>query len=174
MKSVTLEFRFETGPVASLCKEDTLAKTRRGTRHRGGTWQGLHKHDPLARKGSNRPFEGLAEAMAAQQWRQGLIWRIENHAPTRELRRRAATGSTDNNFVKDLTAQQWEAILVRFGNACVYCGCKTDITIDHVIPPSRGGGHTADNVVLACASCNSAKGTRTLQEWLGQNLELAV
>jgi len=43
---------------------------------------------------------------------------------------------------------------------CLYCGCKEDLTFDHVIPRSRGGRTTWENVVTACAGCNLMKGGR--------------
>lgn len=45
---------------------------------------------------------------------------------------------------------------------CQYCGSTKRLTLDHVIPRSKGGTHTWDNVVTACAPCNSAKGDRLL------------
>lgn len=51
--------------------------------------------------------------------------------------------------------------------ACVYCGTERDITKDHVLPKSRGGQRKG-NLVWACRNCNSAKGDRTPQEWLGE------
>ena len=52
-------------------------------------------------------------------------------------------------------------ILRRDGNSCQYCGAKTNLTLDHVIPRSRGGRHTWENVVTACSECNSRKSNRT-------------
>ena len=43
---------------------------------------------------------------------------------------------------------------------CQYCGAKHDLTFDHVIPRSRGGRTTWENVVAACAPCNLRKGGR--------------
>ncbi|MEB3337776.1 MAG: HNH endonuclease [Leptolyngbyaceae bacterium] len=54
-------------------------------------------------------------------------------------------------------------ILRRDGHACQYCGSTKKLTIDHVIPKSKGGSHTWDNVVTACERCNSTKGDRTPQ-----------
>lgn len=47
---------------------------------------------------------------------------------------------------------------------CVYCGSFKELTIDHVIPTSRGGKNTWDNLVCACAPCNVKKGDRTPEE----------
>lgn len=56
-----------------------------------------------------------------------------------------------------------EAVLVRDGRLCVYCGGRAD-TVDHVLPRCRGGGDTWFNLVAACQSCNGLKGDRTPQE----------
>ncbi len=41
---------------------------------------------------------------------------------------------------------------------CQYCGSRAQLTVDHVIPRSKGGGSTWDNIVAACAPCNRRKG----------------
>lgn len=57
-----------------------------------------------------------------------------------------------------------KSIHTRDGNKCVYCGSTRQITIDHIIPASRGGKHTWDNLVCACVKCNAKKGARTPEE----------
>jgi 5-methylcytosine-specific restriction endonuclease McrA len=47
---------------------------------------------------------------------------------------------------------------------CQYCGTRKDLTLDHVIPSSKGGQHTWSNLVTACKRCNSLKGDRTPNE----------
>jgi 5-methylcytosine-specific restriction endonuclease McrA len=47
---------------------------------------------------------------------------------------------------------------------CQYCGDVDDLTFDHLIPRSRGGRTTWDNVVTACAPCNLRKGGRLAQQ----------
>jgi 5-methylcytosine-specific restriction endonuclease McrA len=65
-----------------------------------------------------------------------------------------------------LTAVQWREILERYHYCCAYCGTNAaHLTIDHVVPVSRGGQHTKENIVPACQSCNSAKHDHTLEEW---------
>ena len=55
-------------------------------------------------------------------------------------------------------------VLRRDRNKCQYCGATKNLTLDHVIPKSRSGTHTWDNVVIACNNCNSRKGDRTPEE----------
>lgn len=55
-------------------------------------------------------------------------------------------------------------ILRRDAHQCQYCGNRKQLTIDHVIPLSRGGKHLWNNVVIACATCNCRKGNKTPEE----------
>jgi 5-methylcytosine-specific restriction endonuclease McrA len=58
-------------------------------------------------------------------------------------------------------------IYARDRNRCQYCGKKfptSELSLDHVIPRSRGGGTDWTNVVCCCVSCNVRKGGRTPRE----------
>jgi CRISPR/Cas system Type II protein with McrA/HNH and RuvC-like nuclease domain len=47
---------------------------------------------------------------------------------------------------------------------CVYCGSRKNLTIDHVIPKSRGGDNSWNNLVTCCSPCNRKKGDKTPEE----------
>jgi 5-methylcytosine-specific restriction endonuclease McrA len=58
-------------------------------------------------------------------------------------------------------------VLARDQYTCQYCGAKpgrANLTIDHIVPRSRGGETLWENVVTACGPCNRRKGDRTPQE----------
>jgi hypothetical protein len=61
-------------------------------------------------------------------------------------------------------------IIRRDGRWCYLCGrgelTDTEIHIEHKVPISRGGGHTLENVAVACADCNTRKGSMTVTEYL--------
>jgi 5-methylcytosine-specific restriction endonuclease McrA len=58
-----------------------------------------------------------------------------------------------------------KAVLARDGWTCQYCGTnKPSLTVDHVIPRSRGGESVWENIVASCAPCNRKKGNRLPQE----------
>jgi 5-methylcytosine-specific restriction endonuclease McrA len=63
------------------------------------------------------------------------------------------------------------AVFARDGGRCVYCSAPAT-SLDHVIPKSRGGPHSWDNVVSACARCNHVKADRGIAE-LGWRLRHA-
>jgi len=58
------------------------------------------------------------------------------------------------------------AIYLRDGLACVYCNAsveeETQLTLDHLIPHSKGGKNDNRNLVTACKRCNSARGNRSV------------
>lgn len=64
------------------------------------------------------------------------------------------------------------ALMHRDRFRCGYCGGKAE-TIDHVIPRSRGGGHSWENCVASCAPCNHRKADKLLSE-LGWTLHTAL
>lgn len=67
-------------------------------------------------------------------------------------------------------------VLSRDGHTCIYCGAragdrrggrsltKTDFTVEHLVPLSRGGGNTWGNTACACRWCNHRKANRTPHE----------
>jgi 5-methylcytosine-specific restriction endonuclease McrA len=66
----------------------------------------------------------------------------------------------------DLDDRNW-ADLVRAWGGCAYCGVTgTDLQRDCVLPISRGGRYTLDNVVPACPSCNASKCNSEVTGWL--------
>jgi hypothetical protein len=63
-------------------------------------------------------------------------------------------------------------VFARDGYRCAYCGLVFDasaLSIDHVQPRMRGGDGSGGNVVTACTSCNTAKASRPLAQFLTEN-----
>jgi 5-methylcytosine-specific restriction endonuclease McrA len=66
----------------------------------------------------------------------------------------------------DLTAAQWATIRTAWG-CCAYCGeVESPLQKDCVLPLSRGGRYTIENVVPACRSCNASKSNDEVTGWL--------
>lgn len=60
----------------------------------------------------------------------------------------------------DLTTEQWIGIKSVHNQKCAICKKETKLTLDHIIPLSKGGKHTASNIQPLCKSCNSRKGNK--------------
>ena len=55
-------------------------------------------------------------------------------------------------------------VFKRDGYQCQYCGTSKDLTLDHVIPRSKGGKSTWTNLITACKRCNAKKGDYSLEK----------
>ena len=71
---------------------------------------------------------------------------------------------------QDARQKMLEKVRERDGRACVYCAHTKYLTLDHLLPISRGGDNDERNLAMACRPCNSKKGARTPDE-AGMTLE---
>ncbi len=120
---------------------------------------------PLARINIKRAIAllvtGQAEALefsSTQQWEvrsPSVVLQISEHI-------RLTGGNPERHW--KLPPVNRREVFRRDGHTCQYCGSTKHLTLDHVIPRSKGGTHTWDNVVTACERCNSTKGDRLLNE----------
>ena len=110
-------------------------------------------------------------------------WVIRNPERSREIKRRwhVANGAARRMaaqfrasvYVKgDLDFDTWLEILDVFDHLCAYClrsEKEVKLTLDHLVPISKGGEHTESNVVPACLPCNLKKGARSILVMLNQS-----
>lgn len=87
-------------------------------------------------------------------------WKQANPERKKELEHRRRTRKQDNG-VYFISAKDMRKLT----GPCAYCGSLDNITMDHVIPISRGGTHGIGNLVPACHQCNTVKNARTVMEW---------
>jgi hypothetical protein len=52
-------------------------------------------------------------------------------------------------------------------DACIYCGSRANLTVEHILPRCCGGPDIPDNAIRICRKCNSSKGGKRLYEWIG-------
>lgn len=103
-----------------------------------------------------------------KQYRQtpeGKISSQRNHSKRRAIGR---------EIINTLTAGEWIDILMEYKFKCAYCGKEFTLfnreTKDHVIPISKGGNNTKENIVPACRSCNSRKHDKVV-DMVGEVME---
>jgi 5-methylcytosine-specific restriction endonuclease McrA len=56
------------------------------------------------------------------------------------------------------------AVFARDDWTCQYCGSRSNLTVDHVVPRSKGGPSSWENIVASCAPCNRRKGSALLRQ----------
>jgi 5-methylcytosine-specific restriction endonuclease McrA len=95
------------------------------------------------------------------QRRTGLQSRIEVHAII------AVRGAIPSRAWRQTPALSNPKLFARDRQVCAYCGCHAhvdDLTREHIVPTSRGGGDTWMNCITACRPCNGRKGNRLPEE----------
>ena len=92
-----------------------------------------------------------------ERQRQYLLKHPEVRARVRGRRR---LQEKQNSFV--ILAKDIRRLMQR---PCYGCGSRERLTIDHIIPLSRGGTHGIGNLEVLCHSCNSSKGKKFISEW---------
>jgi len=75
--------------------------------------------------------------------------------------RRITQGFTEERNRQRLSDDVLAYVLARDRERCVTCGTTEDLQFDHILPWSRGGGNTVDNLRVLCANCNLARGNLT-------------
>lgn len=76
-------------------------------------------------------------------------------------RRRARKQGAIYNYPKET----WEVTLSKFNDECAYCGSSEDLQQEHIIPMSKEGNYTKQNIIPACSFCNASKKDRDLMDW---------
>ena len=104
--------------------------------------------------------EANPEKIAATQKQ----WREANPERCRLGRQRYRTRK--KSLLSDFTMEQWESCLSYFNHEDAYTGLPLNSpSQDHVVPLSKGGGYTVDNIVPCECNTNSSKGNRDMLTW---------
>lgn len=93
-------------------------------------------------------------------------YRIKNVAAVRLKERNYEHRRRANTIQSDVTPAAWAERVAEFGGRCAYCATFGPTEMEHIMPVSRGGTHTMDNLVPACRSCNASKRNDTLLVFL--------
>lgn len=88
-------------------------------------------------------------------------WRLNNREKVLEMRvrsenKRRALLNAGGNY----TEQEWEDMKLRFDFKCAVCFLPKRLTVDHIVPISRGGSNEISNIQPLCRNCNSRKSNK--------------
>lgn len=86
-------------------------------------------------------------------WRKLNPDRVRDYGKISDHKRRACKIGAGGSF----TRNEWNKLKKNFNYRCAYCRRKKKLTVDHIIPLSKGGTNYIDNIIPACRSCNSKK-----------------
>lgn len=95
-----------------------------------------------------------------EAWKRNNPERYQLLHKNKKLRRRAL----ELNCIRTATIEDLKSIRLASNGICHYCLTPAnELTYDHVIPLSKGGAHSKDNIVMACRSCNCSKGAKIIR-----------
>ncbi len=112
--------------------------------------------------------------------KQAKRWRAKNGAEWREENRKLLNKRGQERRAKKkrlphtLTVEQWTNTKKYFNDSCAYCGISEQehrekyeqvLHQEHIIPLSKGGGYTKNNIIPSCHRCNASKGDGYLNDW---------
>jgi 5-methylcytosine-specific restriction endonuclease McrA len=119
---------------------------------------------PLARINIKRAIALLITGQAESLSYSGKFWEVRSPSVVLQIPEhiRLTSGKSERHWKVPPVSRR--EVLRRDNHRCQYCDSTKHLTLDHVIPRSKGGQHRWDNVVIACATCNSIKGDRLLNE----------
>lgn len=120
---------------------------------------------PLARVHIKRAVVLLVTGQAETlDFGETQVWEVRSPSTTLQISEhiRLLNGNPERNW--KLPPVNRRGVLKRDQHRCQYCRSVRKLTLDHILPRSRGGQHTWNNVVAACEQCNCTKSDRTPKE----------
>ena len=121
----------------------------------------------MVKAGVDPELIGRTAAALAEREPVVLPAKVDEVAERKRAADRERTRARNAECSPDLWLELRAQVFARDGYRCVYCGSEDQpLHCDHVIPFSRGGQSTLENLVAACAPCNISKGSKTPEEWL--------
>ena len=96
-------------------------------------------------------------AEITKKWRQENPYKACVHSHTRSAKKKSV--------ICNLTLTEWHMTIRYFNYRCAYCGKNEKLTQDHLIPLSKGGNYSYNNIIPACRFCNSSKHDKDLDDW---------
>lgn len=105
-----------------------------------------------------RMYREIHKEQRRQNTRDWVLKRGRGYKAEQRQNRRALETGAEGAF----TQAEWNALCERYGHRCVCCKEETPLTVDHIIPLIKGGTNYIQNLQPLCGTCNSIKGTKTI------------
>lgn len=111
---------------------------------------------------SNERYRSMSLEQRAEHNRK----RRERHARNPDIRNRVERKRDHMKRAGEPFNQGiWDIVKMKYDNACIYCGSRENITVEHRLPVSLGGTNDFHNLAPACLSCNSSKRNKREDEY---------
>jgi 5-methylcytosine-specific restriction endonuclease McrA len=112
-----------------------------------------HKEELKIKAIARRHANPEPHRIQTKAWRKAHLEFYRVAASVRRTRKTEAGGS--------FTVVEWRSLCKKYGNRCLSCGKRWNLTADHVIPVSKGGTSDIGNIQPLCGPCNSIKSDKS-------------
>lgn len=143
------------------CAHQSYLRNKEVVLERTKIWQ--EKHPDKVRQFK----KNWAEKCGKEYWA-NYKWWLKNPERFAIINRRRQ--HRRKNAEGDYSIEDWQAILKANNSKCACCGVEGNLTVDHIIPLSKGGTNNPENLQPLCRSCNSRKNTRIMKFTMGRTL----
>ena len=147
------EENFTKTPVRQKYRAKCKDCIRKERNAKARIYHAEHRDEILAYQ-RRRYYYNHDEVMEYRRW-----WRYKNPDKIREASNKRRGRKADS--VGTFTEAQFKVLCDHYSNVCLCCGVSGELTRDHVVPLSKGGSNTIDNIQPLCQGCNSSKGTKS-------------
>lgn len=138
-----------TSLVISPEERESLSSAIKNTR-----WSDYSKKPRVEQRSFLRLIEKKSQEAARNlKWQRANRDKVAAQSRRRYARKRGAAGS--------LTANEWKTLCEYYENQCLRCGTEGKMTVDHIVPLSKGGSNSIDNIQPLCGRCNRIKATKS-------------
>lgn len=133
-----------------ICKNNTRREWRSMNRD---------KHRISSKEWANKNKEKVAI--------KNKLWKLNNKETVNLYKKAYRHNRRDKLSSVKLNYKEWKVLLDLFAGLCPYCSTwGHELTVDHVVPVSKGGTNDINNLIPCCFKCNTLKGAKLLDEWL--------
>lgn len=115
-----------------------------------------YEHNRVRKRQRDRLYSSTEKGKEASR-RSGAVYR-ERKRQGLSSRPTATPERLDD--ANSFTLSEWNAKLDEHNHQCANCKSGLDLTMDHVMPLSKGGSNTIDNIQVLCRACNASKGNK--------------
>jgi len=131
-------------------------------RERYRTYDAAHRQERRVK--AKKRWDELSDEEKKKSSERAIAFRKNNPSRARQFYQVKQNNNRTTARGNDgtLLVREWDALMKKYDYRCVCCGEKKKLTIDHVIPVSKGGGSEMSNVQPLCRECNRMKGVRSV------------